>query len=482
MATTNKKTIQLRCAACGGTLEVKEDSQILTCPYCGAKELIIESDDVKKERIRAKAKKEMELEKLKYDEEKKEKQEEKERIAKFRRSFIRKVLIVFLIVFFICTIAAFTSGSSPLAGVIGLVQTGLVGASLLLGNGTIKTRIPNLRQVFQAVAFLLIIVFLLTIGLNGGVNRNEKLYWPGSGLSSLLPVPDSEYGHIYNDSSDDFDCEVYHYSETQFVEYKKACIDMGFHEDSSSHYGSWAAFDGLGNKLELYYYESGKEMDIHLTAAKPMSALRWPTNQVGRLVPEPKSQVGYVEWETDSGFVIYVGDTPKADYDEYVTGCIDSGFDVNYSRGGDYYYADNKDGFHLSVSYYGNDIMIVRADAPYDWEEQPESEEPEPENTVTEEPQTEEEPASSGEVSSDFKIVMDDYEDFIDEYVDFMVKYENAEDKSSMSEDYKSFLERFTNIMTELNSIDPGSLTQADYEYYQQVLTRIFMKLAVLGI
>ena len=480
MATANKKTIQLRCAACGGTLETEEDSPVLTCPYCGAKEMIIESDAVKKERIRAKAYKEVELERIKHDEELEDKREEKQQIAKFRKSFMRKLLIGLLVIFFIAALGAFSSGA-PLAGLVALVQAGLVGAALLLGNGTIKTKVPNLRQVLQTVALLLIIVFLLIVGMNGGVDHNEKLYWPESGLSSMLPVPDSEYGHVYRDSTEEFDCDVYHYSESQFSEYKLACSAMGFDQEQTSSHTSWTAFNSAGDKLELYYYDSYKEMGITLTAAKPMSALRWPTTRVGQLVPEPKSKVGYVDWETDSGFVIYVGDTPKDEYDAYVSECIDRGFDVKYSRGTDYFYADNKEGYHLSVSYYGNNIMIVRADEPYDFEEPveqtEETEEPAPDDT--EETTETTEPA---EVSPEFKATMDDYEAFVDDYVEFMAKYENAEDTSTMSEEYSAFIDKFANIMNELNSIDPTSLSNSDYAYYQQVLTRIFVKLAALGI
>ncbi|MBR5740482.1 MAG: hypothetical protein IKX81_04200, partial [Firmicutes bacterium] len=185
-------------------------------------------------------------------------------------------------------------------------------------------------------------------------------------------------------------------------------------------------------------------------------------------------------WETNSGFVIYVGDTPKSDYDEYVSRCIESGFDVKYSRSDDYYYGDNEDGFHLSVSYYGNNIMVIRADEPFDYDWDTEEEDVSDE-TETEEPASE--PAEeSGEVSPEFKATMDEYEAFFDDYIAFMEKYNSADDTSLMAEDYTSFIEKFTTIMNDMNSIDPSSLSQADYNYYQQVLMRVFTKLAVLGI
>lgn len=45
-------TVLLKCPACGGVMEVSMDRQVISCPYCGSKKLILESDNVKIERIR----------------------------------------------------------------------------------------------------------------------------------------------------------------------------------------------------------------------------------------------------------------------------------------------------------------------------------------------------------------------------------------------------------------------------------------------
>lgn len=52
------KTIKLTCAECRGVLEVDRDKQIISCPYCGSKTLIQESDEVTLARIRKEAAKE----------------------------------------------------------------------------------------------------------------------------------------------------------------------------------------------------------------------------------------------------------------------------------------------------------------------------------------------------------------------------------------------------------------------------------------
>ena len=54
-------TVSLRCKSCDGVLEIDDDREILFCPYCGSKELFLESDAIKVERMRTKAYRDVEL-------------------------------------------------------------------------------------------------------------------------------------------------------------------------------------------------------------------------------------------------------------------------------------------------------------------------------------------------------------------------------------------------------------------------------------
>ena len=49
--TTSKKTIKLTCEDCGGEMNIEAGRNVLTCPYCGSKKLIAESDEVTIARI-----------------------------------------------------------------------------------------------------------------------------------------------------------------------------------------------------------------------------------------------------------------------------------------------------------------------------------------------------------------------------------------------------------------------------------------------
>lgn len=74
-----RRTIKLRCEECNGILEVDRDRQILSCPYCGSKKFVQESDEVTIARIdKAKALDEHELvrDKMRHEKEMKEYDEE----------------------------------------------------------------------------------------------------------------------------------------------------------------------------------------------------------------------------------------------------------------------------------------------------------------------------------------------------------------------------------------------------------------------
>lgn len=50
----SQNLVKLRCEDCGGTMMIDEGREVLSCPYCGSKKVIIESDEVKIEKIKSK--------------------------------------------------------------------------------------------------------------------------------------------------------------------------------------------------------------------------------------------------------------------------------------------------------------------------------------------------------------------------------------------------------------------------------------------
>lgn len=103
------KKIQLRCKACGGSMEVQNGQNVLLCPYCGSKEMLVESDKVSVARIQSGAAKDLvfgvmdrvsESKRRKIEEQHRKEEQQREDAKKSAPFFIAVliVLIVFTIV------------------------------------------------------------------------------------------------------------------------------------------------------------------------------------------------------------------------------------------------------------------------------------------------------------------------------------------------------------------------------------------------
>ena len=55
---------------------------------------------------------------------------------------------------------------------------------------------------------------------------------------------------------------------------------------------------------------------------------------------------------------MYVGNTSRDDYDQYVSDCVKSGFNVDYVKGEKYYVAENSDGYRISLEYNDDDELV----------------------------------------------------------------------------------------------------------------------------
>lgn len=98
------KTRKLKCSSCGADLEYNEDKQIIFCPYCGSKELVIEDDTrhiIANTYLKAKDKDnkhEEELEKIKQDNAFKTlKEDNKNRLIMIAFSFAAIIILLSLL-------------------------------------------------------------------------------------------------------------------------------------------------------------------------------------------------------------------------------------------------------------------------------------------------------------------------------------------------------------------------------------------------
>ena len=108
--------------------------------------------------------------------------------------------------------------------------------------------------------------------------------------------------------------------------------------------------------------------DLYEEEEMEFKEFKWPDSEIAKLLPVPESNIGHIEWEASYGFVIYVSETTREDYNAYVDKCLENGFTVEYYRSENSYYGDNESGYHVSVRYEEDfeDVMFIRIDDPDD--------------------------------------------------------------------------------------------------------------------
>lgn len=168
---TEVKMIKLQCQECNGVMDVKEDSNVICCPYCGSKKLIIDNDPVKIEKIKsetaieqAKIKKDVELDKHQTYREIELKKLEKEKylleqqeVADFKKGKFSKIILIYCIA---CIFGIFIADGRVVPIIIAIIQAGMLGVAWLIGMRIIKTEKYNIYIPLAIIAFVLTVPFL----------------------------------------------------------------------------------------------------------------------------------------------------------------------------------------------------------------------------------------------------------------------------------------------------------------------------------
>lgn len=230
---------------------------------------------------------------------------------------------------------------------------------------------------------LVLIVIIAVVGCIVGGNKVVKIEWSKMRLAYMLPKSESNKGEIYENTDEELWIQLYKTSEDQFNDYISLCKDKGFTVDANTTSISYEAYNSDGYSLDLSWHND--QMTIWLVVPMEFTTIQWPSSNVGKLLPTPQSPIGKFSFENDDSFFVYIGNTTKADFGEYVIACSDKEFNIDFDKGDTYYYADNGEGYHVSVMYEGNNIMSIRIDSPDDSENATSTE---PNNSSTTQPET----------------------------------------------------------------------------------------------
>ena len=343
-----------------------------------------------------------------------------------------------------------------------------------------KKKKPFFRR-WWFVAIIAAVVIAVVLIIIGNTGNGEKIVWSDMILGDILPEPPANKGEIYDNSTNELWIDINDISDKQYANYVEACKENGFTVDENSDSSSFEAYNDKGYKLSLSHYGSDDNMTIQLEAPMEFGTITWPSSTAGKLLPAPKSTTGKFSYEHDDNFFVYIGNTSKADFDAYVADCSNKGFSVDYDKGDTYYYADNADGWHISLKYEGNNIMSINIDFP-DNEESNEitsSDTATPSTDTSSEPEVSEEPDTNNEgLNHDFKAAMDSYESFMNDYVEFMKKYA-ASDGTDLSilADYTDYMNKYTDFVEDFEKWEDEDLNAEEIAYYLEVQTRVTEKL-----
>ena len=160
----SQNTIHLQCKSCGGNLDIDRNQSLIFCPFCGSRELLIDSDAVAVEKIRQQTEfKKWEREDL---------QQQREENEKYKNSKAGNVALVFAIIcglMFVGSVTIIRSVPNFLRSLSLLLQTASFLLSFLIRKETVRlpeklqlkaVRTPTLLMVIGFALF--IVTFILT--------------------------------------------------------------------------------------------------------------------------------------------------------------------------------------------------------------------------------------------------------------------------------------------------------------------------------
>lgn len=220
------------------------------------------------------------------------------------------------------------------------------------------------KPIYKRPWFIVLVVFVALCILISVINnhKSEKIVWSDMVIGSMLPEPPSDKGKIYENSKEELWIEAYNVSEKQYSDYIISCEAKGFNVDSENEDYTYKAYDKNGYKLELSCYD--EELSVKLNIPIKMGEIKWPLSKLGELLPEPKSKNGNFSYEYDTSFEVYIADTSIDDYKQYVDDVQKAGFNVDYDKKEKYYSGKNTDGYSVTITYEGFNIMLISINSP----------------------------------------------------------------------------------------------------------------------
>ena len=366
------KKVSLKCTSCNGVLTVDSDKSVLVCPYCGARELIIENDAVKIEQIRANAQRDIEMERIRSAENQQiraeanmQRQAERNDMESFKKGKFGKIILVAFILSIILAFICF-SQSHILAGVLAVVQAGCFGVAWCMGMKIIKEK-KRYIHILIAIAGALLIIPMLKSCTSDNQNANVvKVDWSVIFLGSEIPQPTSDEMEIHSNTSDDLWIEIVRTSDEEYYKYITKCKELGYTIEANETSIGYDAYNESGYKISLSYYD--EKMTIRVDAPTQMATLDWENHNISAVLPTPNSNTGVFEVENNDSTTVIVGEITAEQFEEYCNLCRNQGFVVDAKSENTSFTAYDERGYQIQIFYTsGSREMKIILDNPMEF-------------------------------------------------------------------------------------------------------------------
>jgi len=367
----------MNCKNCNAVMRPDHERKVFVCPYCDNTEPF---EGVSKEEIQGMlhdAIHDVRMESIKEAKETLQREAESGGDTRSKKQRVKDVIFftfafiacLFLALIVIGTLASdqyYTAGFIAVAQML-LLIVGMILKAKSLSDGPKKAKYKKHSKRCIGIAALLIMAWVFAIGFSESSpidsSMSSRSYsWPKQGLGSDLPEPEGELTYVHS-STTVFQADVNDYDQERFTDYVQACKDCGYDVDATETNTSYEAYNENDDYIKITFssYSRKPSINIWIEKAISMDDFYWPASFDG--YPVPEAEKCYVKnMRTDShsnSLEIYVGEVTRQEFMDYVSKCIEEGYEGSYNEGTDSFYGRKSENTTIRVEFTRGRIMYI---------------------------------------------------------------------------------------------------------------------------
>lgn len=197
------------------------------------------------------------------------------------------------------------------------------------------------------------------------ITDGASFVWPDCEMADMIPIFETKQGKLISNTDTYFQISAYNVPEEEYEAYVEKCQIYGYNIDCVTADKSFRAFNDTGYEVVISLDEV-KTMSITLQAPMETSEIEWRAQPLAKKIPEPTSTIGHISSNSEKYFSVYIVNITEEEYNDYIDKCIKKGYDIDYYRSDNYFNAENRKGYSISVDYMRNNIMHISVNAPRD--------------------------------------------------------------------------------------------------------------------